>query len=340
MAEFSDLAGGVSDFGRLISEELITKFSNMPEYTVVERSQLKKAMDEIKLEATGLLDPKSATKLGKMVGADAIVTGTIAKLGEAYRVNARVFSTETAEVLCGAAVTVADSSGLTTDAPSNEPQKEGESRKDPTKDSTAPIVPPFREDFSRYQDGETTDWGPAGKVRIRADGRHWLVPAGTGQVPIGRNVNLPRNACIEFEYEAEELESKHRDAKALSGITLVDEAGGKYRIEFRVSPHQWYELVLPGGASEGNYYGWPGTNRGSIRLHCEGDRIVVGRVGSHDLAGNVSDFKRFTRLELDMYKGANSMISFTNIKIESLGKSPTAGGGSKATAPHKRSNHR
>ncbi len=54
----------------------------------------------------GLIDPKSAKELGKILGVDAIVSGTIADVGDSLRVNARLISTETGEVLSVAAATI------------------------------------------------------------------------------------------------------------------------------------------------------------------------------------------------------------------------------------------
>ena len=106
VVEFSDLSGGVTDFGRLLSEELITKLFATGKYKVIERLHLNKAIAEHKLQWQGIVDPKSAKELGRILGADAIVSGTIATVGNSLRVNARLFSTETGELLSVAAVTV------------------------------------------------------------------------------------------------------------------------------------------------------------------------------------------------------------------------------------------
>ena len=87
VVEFSDLSGGVTDFGRLLSEELITKLFATGNYKVIERLLLNKAIAEHKLQLQGLVDPKSAKELGKLLGVDAIVSGTVADLGNSLRVN-------------------------------------------------------------------------------------------------------------------------------------------------------------------------------------------------------------------------------------------------------------
>ncbi len=112
VVEFSDLSGGVTEFGQLLSEELITKLFATGKYKVIERLLLNKAIAEHKLQLQGLIDPKSAKELGKILGVDAIVSGTIATLGNSLRVNARLISTETGEVLSVAAVTIVEDDAI------------------------------------------------------------------------------------------------------------------------------------------------------------------------------------------------------------------------------------
>ena len=100
------------------------------------------------------------------------------------------------------------------------------------------------------------------KVRTGADGRKWLVASAKGQHPVGRDVDLPPNAYIEFDYGAEMLGSggnnpvsrdfRRAAGNILSGITLVDRAGAKYRIE-------WAMIIEPipgriGGPVNGTWH--------------------------------------------------------------------------------------
>lgn len=355
VVEFSDLSGDPTDFGRLLSEELITKLSNAGSYTVVERFLLNKAIEEHKLQLQGLVDPKSAKELGKILGVDAIISGTIADLGTSLRVNARVISTETGEVLSGAAVTIVKDdtiSGLMATGGKPTGSRHGGSSSNPQVKGQ-PITLPFREDFSQYEDGDGTPWGPGGKVRTGSDGRKWLMPvgswqktiapnvhvrtkpggkrppvvlAGGGQTPVGLDVELPQNAYIEFDYDAKALETGNNSGgpRVLSGISLIDEAGAKYRIEWVIK--RWLDwqtsseqvMTLPGG-SELKLVNteWTGT----VTIHKRGDKITVIRDDSgqkRELSGNVSDFKKFTRVEVDLYKGQNAVIAFTNFRIGKL----------------------
>jgi TolB-like protein len=101
--EFTDLQGQVTNFGRYLSEELITRLYDSNKFKVVERQLLNKVIAEQKLSLTGVVDPVSAKRLGSVLGVDAIVSGTIADRGDTLKVNARLIDAETGEVFSAAA---------------------------------------------------------------------------------------------------------------------------------------------------------------------------------------------------------------------------------------------
>ena len=106
VVEFSDLRGNITDFGRFLAEELITKLYETRKFKVIERQLLNRVMAEQKLSLTGLVDPTSAQKLGKLLGVDAIASGTITDLGTSLRVNARLIDTSTAEIFAVASIEI------------------------------------------------------------------------------------------------------------------------------------------------------------------------------------------------------------------------------------------
>jgi curli biogenesis system outer membrane secretion channel CsgG len=65
--EFTDLQGQVTNFGRYLSEELITRLYDSNKFKVVERQLLNKVIAEQKLSLTGVVDPDSAKKLGSVL---------------------------------------------------------------------------------------------------------------------------------------------------------------------------------------------------------------------------------------------------------------------------------
>jgi len=104
--EFSDLNGNITDFGKFLSEELITRLFMTKRFEVVERQLLSKVIAEHKLTLSGFVDPNSAKELGKILGVDAIATGTITDLDATVKINARLIATDTGSIFAVASVEV------------------------------------------------------------------------------------------------------------------------------------------------------------------------------------------------------------------------------------------
>lgn len=106
--EFSNLDGNITAFGQFLAEELITQlFMISPgQFEVVERRQLMKVLNEQKLTMTGLLDAKAMESVGKILGIEAIVTGSLADLGNDIKVNARLIGIDTAKVFAVASTKI------------------------------------------------------------------------------------------------------------------------------------------------------------------------------------------------------------------------------------------
>ncbi|MFA6093332.1 MAG: FlgO family outer membrane protein [Elusimicrobiota bacterium] len=92
---------GTSNNGSTIIQERLTTFLvEGGKVEVIERNLLKKVLEEKKLEASGLLDPKTTQELGKVLGVSAVVTGTLNDLPKnRAEINARVIATETGKIL-------------------------------------------------------------------------------------------------------------------------------------------------------------------------------------------------------------------------------------------------
>jgi curli biogenesis system outer membrane secretion channel CsgG len=60
-------------------ESMLTtaQFNGKPYFTVIDRTNLQKAMNELKLHNSGLVDPKNIAKVGNFIGAEALYTGTV-----------------------------------------------------------------------------------------------------------------------------------------------------------------------------------------------------------------------------------------------------------------------
>jgi TolB-like protein len=104
--EFSDLRGNISEFGQYLAEELITRLYLTNKFDVIERQLLQKVIAEHKLNLSGMVDENSAIELGKLLGVEAIASGTITDLGSYVKVNARLISTTTGKIFSAASVKI------------------------------------------------------------------------------------------------------------------------------------------------------------------------------------------------------------------------------------------
>jgi TolB-like protein len=98
------VVGGRPEIGNFISEELITRLGKYSNINLVERKFLKKVLEESALQKTGMIDEKTAIKLGKFLEADALCTGTVTVFRWSLRINARLIHIETGRVFAVAPV--------------------------------------------------------------------------------------------------------------------------------------------------------------------------------------------------------------------------------------------
>jgi curli biogenesis system outer membrane secretion channel CsgG len=103
---FRELDGQPTILGTYLAEELITGLVQLGSFNVVERQLLDKLLGEQKIEQTGAIDPATAKKVGKILGVDAIVTGSITDLTTFMAINCRLIDTATGEVFGAARVTI------------------------------------------------------------------------------------------------------------------------------------------------------------------------------------------------------------------------------------------
>jgi TolB-like protein len=101
--DFVDLQGNTSQLGRFVADEISTGLVVAKKrFSVVDRANLSKIMQENKLTVSGLVDPNNAKKLGQIAGVDAIVTGTLTPLDKTIRVAIKVIATDTAKIVAAA----------------------------------------------------------------------------------------------------------------------------------------------------------------------------------------------------------------------------------------------
>ncbi len=87
------------NLGTIFSEMLTTSFVNSEAFKITEREQLQKVAEELQLSQSGIIDVTQAKQVGKMVGADAIVTGSVIKIGGDLRLDARIIDVQSGIIL-------------------------------------------------------------------------------------------------------------------------------------------------------------------------------------------------------------------------------------------------
>ena len=92
------------ELGAIISEWFITSLVQTGRFDVVERTNLQKVISEQKLATTGLIDEASASKLGKILGVKAIVTGSALNYMKILEINSRVINVENGAIIAAANV--------------------------------------------------------------------------------------------------------------------------------------------------------------------------------------------------------------------------------------------
>lgn len=95
-----DTKGIGGDIGEIdLLDKLTTVFYNLNRFKVIERAQLEQILQEQKLGMSGIVDVSTAAQIGKGMGVDAVVCGSIVRAGNTASIDARLVDTETAAVI-------------------------------------------------------------------------------------------------------------------------------------------------------------------------------------------------------------------------------------------------
>jgi len=85
--------------GELVSETFTSALVNSRKFKIIEREQLDKLVKEMEMTQTGFIESTDAVEIGKMLHADAIITGSVALLDNQIQLNARIIEIESSYVL-------------------------------------------------------------------------------------------------------------------------------------------------------------------------------------------------------------------------------------------------
>lgn len=93
--DFESSLPGNKELGKQISDTLTALLSGEPGITIVERSRLASILSEQELNATGLVDPQQAVRIGQLVGARLLVTGRAFSVDRSVFITVKIIGTET-----------------------------------------------------------------------------------------------------------------------------------------------------------------------------------------------------------------------------------------------------
>jgi len=83
---------------RIAPELLQAELSQMENITILERNKLKAVIEEHKLALSGLADSNSVKRVGQIMGAEFILSGTIHQIKQSYRIDVAITRVKTGEV--------------------------------------------------------------------------------------------------------------------------------------------------------------------------------------------------------------------------------------------------
>jgi hypothetical protein len=141
--DFTDLQGGSSELGKYVAEQLTVDLVIAKNgFSVLDRANLKSILAEHKLEATGLVDPDTAKKLGMFAGVDAIILGTVTPKDQSTILTAKIITTDTAEIVGASKASFTNDSTIQQFTATTTPSAEGGSTimQSELKDSAPQVV--------------------------------------------------------------------------------------------------------------------------------------------------------------------------------------------------------
>ena len=96
---FQERGSGVQGYGEKVSDVLFASLASKENIYLVDRADMKKLLDELELNLSGIVAPDKASQVGQFTGAKILVTGSVIEVGNSLYVVAKIIGTETSRVL-------------------------------------------------------------------------------------------------------------------------------------------------------------------------------------------------------------------------------------------------
>jgi TolB-like protein len=93
---------------KIVPEWLTTFLVEAQAFEVIERRKLQKVLQEQNLGQTGIIETESAAQVGKILGVNILITGTVISVGDTLEVTIRLVDTTNGAIIGAASVSVDD----------------------------------------------------------------------------------------------------------------------------------------------------------------------------------------------------------------------------------------
>jgi len=89
----------LAGLGKGLQSMVTTDLAQVEKLRLVERSRIEEIKAELKLQSSKLVDKKTAVRMGKLMGASHLISGSVTVLDQQMRLDLRLFSVETSEIM-------------------------------------------------------------------------------------------------------------------------------------------------------------------------------------------------------------------------------------------------
>ncbi len=95
---------GVVDFtgesqATVVSNALTAELVNADQFKIISRSDMQAIIMEQQFQMSGMVDTETGVELGKLIGAEYIITGDVSKAGINYYLTVKMINVETGEIV-------------------------------------------------------------------------------------------------------------------------------------------------------------------------------------------------------------------------------------------------
>lgn len=99
--DFENNTGSTSqdNLKKALSDSLTNNLAQYKSLSIVERTRLKDAASEVTLSQSSFISADNAIKIGKTLGAEYVLLGSISKIGEIFEVSERIVEVETSKII-------------------------------------------------------------------------------------------------------------------------------------------------------------------------------------------------------------------------------------------------